>query len=428
MMAYAIYAFTYDPARGWLTDVTSNGVAVAHYDYDDNGNRTHVLALDREVAYAAADDQDRILSATETLPMQVPQNVTWTYSANGELQTKTVGTTVTTYSYDVQGNLRHVILSNGTQIDYVVDAYSRRIGKKINGILIQGWVYQDGLRPIAELDSNNQVVSRFVYAGNATLPAYIIKGTALYRVICDNIGSVRLVINAADGTIVQRLDYDEFGRVINDTNPGFQPFGFAGGLYDRDTKLVRFGARDYDCDSGRWTCKDPIGFDGGVENVYEYAANDPINVVDANGLDVWIIKTKGGIISHRFVIGSNADGTYWASDLIPDVSGNSFWDELRRVYHKGEINFLPYGPDPNDPQYTVVKHLVTNPSVDEQVKAEAKRRSQDPDPPNYLVYWNDCRDYSSSVYNYAVGKQWRWNVDNGGPVGMPSPSFPSLLP
>ena len=41
------------------------------------------------------------------------------------------------------------------------------------------------------------------------------------------------------------MDYDAFGRVLADTAPGFQPFGFAGGLYDHDTGLVRFGARDY---------------------------------------------------------------------------------------------------------------------------------------------------------------------------------------
>jgi hypothetical protein len=27
---------------------------------------------------------------------------------------------------------------------------------------------------------------------------------------------------------------DEFGNVLADSNPGFQPFGFAGGLYDAD--------------------------------------------------------------------------------------------------------------------------------------------------------------------------------------------------
>ena len=39
-----------------------------------------------------------------------------------------------------------------------------------------------------------------------------------------------MVIDTASGTIVQRMDYDEFGNVIVDTNPGFQPFGFAGGF------------------------------------------------------------------------------------------------------------------------------------------------------------------------------------------------------
>jgi len=39
------------------------------------------------------------------------------------------------------------------------------------------------------------------------------------------------------------MDYDAFGRVLNEVNPGFQPFGFAGGLYDDDSGLVRFGVR-----------------------------------------------------------------------------------------------------------------------------------------------------------------------------------------
>ena len=40
------------------------------------------------------------------------------------------------------------------------------------------------------------------------------------------------------------MDYDEFGNVTLDTNPGFQPLGFAGGLYDKETGLVRLGVRD----------------------------------------------------------------------------------------------------------------------------------------------------------------------------------------
>ncbi len=62
------------------------------------------------------------------------------------------------------------------------------------------------------------------------------------------------------------MDYDEFGNVTYDSNPGFQPFGFAGGLYNPETKLVRFGARDYDASTGRWMSKDPIGFEGEDDN------------------------------------------------------------------------------------------------------------------------------------------------------------------
>jgi RHS repeat-associated protein len=81
------------------------------------------------------------------------------------------------------------------------------------------------------------------------------------------------------------MDYDEFGNVLQDTNPGFQPFGFAGGLYDLDTRLVRFGARDYDAEVGRWTAKDPILFHGGYTNLYGYLLNDPVNYVDPSGLE-----------------------------------------------------------------------------------------------------------------------------------------------
>ncbi|MDH5546602.1 MAG: RHS repeat-associated core domain-containing protein [Gammaproteobacteria bacterium] len=72
--------------------------------------------------------------------------------------------------------------------------------------------------------------------------------------------------------------------MIQDSNPGFQPFGFAGGIYDQHTQLTRFGARDYDSQSGRWTSKDPIRFQGGDTNLYGYVFGDPINFLDSSGL------------------------------------------------------------------------------------------------------------------------------------------------
>jgi RHS repeat-associated protein len=90
------------------------------------------------------------------------------------------------------------------------------------------------------------------------------------------------------------MDYDEFGNVLQDTNTGFQPFGFQGGLYDRDTGLVRFGARDYDPRIGRWLTKDALGFEAGI-NFYVFCGNDPVNRTDPYGLawyDNWHYESR----------------------------------------------------------------------------------------------------------------------------------------
>ncbi|MET1257476.1 RHS repeat domain-containing protein, partial [Aliikangiella maris] len=250
------------------------------YDYDDNGNRTVKKVDDVIVESGSYDEQDRLTGYA---------GYTFEYSKNGELESKTHTDTskTTSYQYDVLGNLMQVIIpgdSSNTTIDYIIDGSDRRIGKKVNGALVQGFLYADQLNPIAELDSNNNVVSRFVYGSKINVPDYFIKGTKTYRIISNHLGSPLLVVDIANGDVVHQMDYDEFGNVTLDTNPGFQPFGFAGGIYDRDTGLTRFGARDYDPQAGRWTSKDPIRFNGGDSNIYGYVFSDPVNWIDLNGL------------------------------------------------------------------------------------------------------------------------------------------------
>jgi len=163
---------------------------------------------------------------------------------------------------------------------------------------VQGFLYENQLEPVAELDGSGNLISRFVYCGcgAGNIPQYMLKGGVTYRIIADHLGSPRLVVDSSTGAIVQRMDYDEFGQVITDTNPGFQPFGFAGGIYDRDTGLTRFGVRDYDPEVGRWTAKDPIRFSGLDLNLYGYALNDPINRVDLDGLISYLSVVAGGAI------------------------------------------------------------------------------------------------------------------------------------
>jgi len=266
------YSYRYGAAGG-LVEVQTDGVVTESYTYDLNGNRTGVTNGAGTVN-ATFDAQDRLTT-------QGP--ATYAYTPNGELASKTVGTSTTAYTYDAFGNLLSVGLPDGRTVTYVIDGMNRRIGKSVDGVLIQGFLYRDQLNPIVELDGAGNVVSRFIYGTRANVPDYMIKNGETYRIVSDHLGSVRLVVNTADGTIAQRIDYDAFGRILNDTHPGFQPFGFAGGLYDPDTGFVRFGARDYDSEAGRWTAKDPRLMNGGYLNLYQYSANDPVNFLDLTG-------------------------------------------------------------------------------------------------------------------------------------------------
>ena len=268
-----VYVYTYDRA-GRLSDVTKNGSKVGHYEYDPNGNR---LRYEGQLGSFSGsyDAQDRIMQYGDT---------TFTHTANGELLTRSQGGKTTKYDYDVLGQLRGVELPDGTKIEYLIDGAGHRIGKKVDGKLVQGLLWQDQLKPIAELDGEGNVVSRFIYAGGVNVPAYMEKGGKTYCIVTDHLGSPRLVIDAASGAIAQRMEYDEFGNVLADTSPAFQPFGFAGGIYDPQTRLVRFGARDYDAATGRWTATDPILFEGGDTNLYAYVLNNPTNRRDADGL------------------------------------------------------------------------------------------------------------------------------------------------
>jgi len=65
----------------------------------------------------------------------------------------------------------------------------------------------------------------------------------------------------------------------------FLPLGFAGGLVDRHTGLVRFGFRDYDPRAGRFTAPDPLGDTGGDHDPYDYCVDDPVSAFDPLGLE-----------------------------------------------------------------------------------------------------------------------------------------------
>ena len=143
---------------------------------------------------------------------------------------------------------------------------------------------------MAVYDGADNLLMRFEYADDRT-PVAVTTEAVIYYLGYDQVGSLRVVADYS-ANVVKRIDYDSFGNIIVDTNEAFKiPFGFAGGLCDRDAGLVRFGFRDYNPDVGRWTAKDPIFFAGRDTDLYGYVLDDPINFVDPLGL-VYIIPTN----------------------------------------------------------------------------------------------------------------------------------------
>src|SRR5262249_36642697 len=121
--------------------------------------------------------------------------------------------------------------------------------------------------------------------------------------------------------------------------PGWEPvpFGYAGGLYDPEAEIVRFSARDYDPQLGRWTAPDPFGFGGGDGNLYRYAGNSPAVTVDPTGLyeqDVHFLLTRTLALRAGFTP-AEADEIARADQGVDENPRTSPFAnvEARRQYH-----------------------------------------------------------------------------------------------
>jgi len=283
---------TYD-VRGRLESVTLDGTTSV-YGYDPNGNMTTVDGS----TFGTYDAQDRLVTLS---PTSGSGPWTYSYTNNGDLTGKTNGTQDYAFDYDLSSNVRSVQVNTSISagITYLIDGSNRRIGKTIapslGSSVADGLLYDEQGRVVAELDGSGNVLSTFVYGLKPNVPDYMVRGGTAYRIISDWRGDVRLVVNTTEtgsAAVVQQVDYDAWGNVTKIVDPDcsvggaalcFQPFGFAGGLWEPSTGVVRFGARDYDPMAGRWTQKDSIRFDAGQANIYVYVNDDPINGSDPRG-------------------------------------------------------------------------------------------------------------------------------------------------
>lgn len=156
----------------------------------------------------------------------------------------------------------------------------------------------------------------FGYGDGERLPSAMrCEDGVVFTLHYDQIGSLRVVADT-NGEVIKEIIYDSLGGIIADTNPGLRvPIGFAGGLHDRDLGFVRFGWRDYDTFTGRWTAPDPIGDKGGDPDRYGYCPDDPVNGVDPLGL---FGVTTGDVISTGVTVG--IEGLKQAGKISPGAA------------------------------------------------------------------------------------------------------------
>ncbi len=272
--------YTYD-LMGRLETVYKDSIMAEAYSYDGQGNRLEETNVLRGVSRTYThDDEDKIVFAGVDI---------YTYDVDGFLMSRSITSGAysgaATFDYSSRGELLSATLPDSTVISYDHDPMGRRLAKRINGTITEKYLWQDAITLLAVYDGSDNLLQRFEYA-DGRMPVAMAAAGQVYYLAYDQVGSLRAIFDTA-GNEVKRIDYDSFGNILSDSNPSLTiPFGFAGGLHDRDTGLVRFGARDYDPATGKWTAKDPIDFGGGDINLMSYVRQNPVYWVDDYGLEV----------------------------------------------------------------------------------------------------------------------------------------------
>jgi len=262
--------FTYDALQRLRTGGTTGSPET--YNYDLTGNRTTSFLS----TLHTHDDANRLLE---------DDGFTYTYDANGNLETKTskaVPTDVTTYTWDAQDQLIQIDFPDSTTATYAYDGLGRRIEKNVNGSTMR-YVY-DGEDIALEYDGTNTFVSRYSHGQQTDQPLAVQRaGVGFFYYQSDHQGSITHLTDSS-GLVANSYQYDSYGRTLTLSETIPQPFTYTGREFDSESGLYYYRARYYDANTGRFLSEDPLGFNAGDQNLYNYVFNDPVNFVDPFGL------------------------------------------------------------------------------------------------------------------------------------------------
>ncbi len=273
------------------------------YTYDSGGRRTSDASVGGLAPPAAASQQTTSeFDPVNALLSSVDPAHTYAYDADGN-QTRgrapggqaftahmTQRTTRPRSSITEGGHLRR------NEYQYDGDGWLVRIVERTDGAVTRERRFVRGPRLfLQERDAANTVAAELVW--NPAKPGGIggllkrRSGGTDYTFLNDAAGNVTAVVNAAQA-IVASYRYDPFGRVESESGTLAQDFRFQSKFLDPRSGLSYFGFRWDAPGDGRWLTRDPLRERAGL-NLYDYVGNDPINRIDAWGLQAGPAPSSG---------------------------------------------------------------------------------------------------------------------------------------
>ncbi len=275
------WAYDYD-ATGQLirAQFDSGNGAIADQDlryiYDAVGNRTLTESNGVQVAYTANN-----LNEYTTVG-----GVAFQYDADGNLTSDGIQT----FQYDTLSRLIRVTGPEGVT-EYEYDALNNRTATVFNGQRIEYLLDPSGfVNVLAEHDGGGVLLARNV-EGIGLVSRTQTGGNPSYFDF-DAIGSAAGVSGDA-GSYVNRYAHLPFGQTLNSSETVANPFRFVGqfGLITDETQLPRTDSRSIHPSLGRFLSLDPLRGGASDVNFYRYGFNNPISLVDYNGL--WSFEWSG---------------------------------------------------------------------------------------------------------------------------------------
>ena len=295
----SVTEYYYDE-RNRLSCVRSDGEITELYEYDSAGRRVRATVHMDKIP-------NRIECGYNSMNQLVRAGgVSFKYDSEGLMTEKIVerdGNVLNTRYIYHDRHLTGVILPYGLRIDYALNEKGVRIGKIVNGNLVEKY-YWEGLTELRAVESENGLVE-FTY-GKKNKPVLVNYNDTQYELHVDQVGTP-FALTDSTGELVKQYNYNTFGVVTEKDDEHSRsiifknimplcsvpdiPIGLAGGLYDSDTELVHFGMREYFPEIGRFTSPDPMAAPETAADVYGYCSDDPVNVTDKTGL--WAQSENG---------------------------------------------------------------------------------------------------------------------------------------